>query len=337
VDLLQKFDINLPEIVSDVVSKDLSDKNKPDRIVKAINKFSTYWNLTSAQYPNYTAFPDGNSLFQMLEYLEAGIPSVRLATKSWLSLSTSNFRRILDPLCAILCNSQTDVVTTLQDEMFFTDIYDSRLIVQCFSKFRSIVLNSQNNFIQYSMTNLVTPSIMHKFKEVFKYVEVVNETYFQVFIHICVKFIVGQLKSDQMSKYSSDAHSVNATACEFLELLFRSSKDSPVTSMAAHEMLPRLMKALSTAIEIKQDNAMQVQLLNLLKVILFECSFRDDTENCCLILSSELFTNILVSGMKNPVSYVRKHFIEFVVQIVPMITEMLPENEALVPVKKLVI
>lgn len=130
VDLLQKFDINLPEIVSDVVTKDLSEKNKHFRIVKAINKFSTYWNLTSGQYPSYTAFPDGNSLFQMLEYLEAGIPSVRLASKSWLSISTSDFRRVLDPLLSILCNSQTDVVASLQDEIFFTDIYDSRQIVQ---------------------------------------------------------------------------------------------------------------------------------------------------------------------------------------------------------------
>jgi hypothetical protein len=98
--------------------------------VKAINKFSTYWNLTSDLYPNYAAFPDGNSLFQMLEYLEAGIPSVRLASKSWLNISTSNFRRVLDPLLSILCNSQTDVITNMQDEMFFTDVYDSRQIVQ---------------------------------------------------------------------------------------------------------------------------------------------------------------------------------------------------------------
>lgn len=41
--------------------------------------------------------------------------------------------------------------------------------------------------------------------------------------------------------------------------------------------------------------------------------------------------------MKNQVSYVRKHFIDFAVQCVPMITEMLPEEEAVVPVERLVI
>ena len=335
MELLQKFDINLPEIVSFVVSKDLAS-SKTEKKVKAINKFSTYWNLTSSQYPGYVAFPDGNSLFRMLEFLEDEIPSIRLASKSWLSISTTNFRRILDPLLSILCNPQTGVVMTMQEEMFFTDVYDSRQIVNAFSKFRSIVLNSQYELIHYSLANVVTQNIMVKFREVFKYVELTDETYYQVFIQICVKFIVGQLQNEQLSKNSSDTHSVNATACEFLELILKSSKETGVVSMVAHGIIQRILQALSTAIE-KQDNAMQVQLLNLIKVILFECNFREENEKCCEILSSELFSDILVNGMNNQVSYVRKHFIEFVVQCVPMITEMLAEEEAVYPVEKMVI
>jgi len=41
--------------------------------------------------------------------------------------------------------------------------------------------------------------------------------------------------------------------------------------------------------------------------------------------------------MRNQVSYVRQHFVEFVIQIVPMITEELSETESVVPVKKMVI
>lgn len=40
--------------------------------------------------------------------------------------------------------------------------------------------------------------------------------------------------------------------------------------------------------------------------------------------------------MKNQVAYVRKHFIEFVVQCVPMITDLLSEEQAIHPIKKLV-
>lgn len=41
--------------------------------------------------------------------------------------------------------------------------------------------------------------------------------------------------------------------------------------------------------------------------------------------------------MQNQVAYVRKHFIEFVVQCVPIITDMLQEDAAIQPVKKLVL
>jgi len=74
----------------------------------------------------------------------------------------------------------------MQDEVFFTDIdiYDSRQIVQCFSKFRSIMLNSQHEFIGYSLNEEVTPTIMRKFKEVFKHTEIISETYYQVLIQV---------------------------------------------------------------------------------------------------------------------------------------------------------
>lgn len=116
----------------------------------------------------------------------------------------------------------------------------------------------------------------------------------------------------------------------------KSSKDSPIASKVCHEIVTRILKALGTAIE-KHDNAMQVQLLNLLKVILFECDFREDHEHCTEILSSESFSDILVFGMRNQVSYVRQHFLEFINQIAPMITEELSEAECVVPIKKLVI
>lgn len=52
-----------------------------------------------------------------------------------------------------------------------------------------------------------------------------------------------------------------------------------------------------------------------------------------MLLSSNIFTDILVSGMKNQVSYVRQHFVDFAINVVPMITEMLSEEESVVPIK----
>ena len=277
VNLLQKFDEYLPIIYSDVVNKELSSRNS-DIQLKAISKFSTYWNLTADRYPKYVAFPDGSSLFKMLEYLEDDVPAIRLASKSWLSLSASYFRRVLDPILYILLNPQTDVFTTLQDEMFFTSEYDSRQIVNAFSKLRSIVLNSQYELIEYSFKNKVTEKILEQFRDVFKYVELEQESYYFIFVQVCVKFIIGQMNNAQASRFTTETHSVNATACEFLEMILKSSKESYAASKVAHEIIWRIVKALGTAID-KHDNAMQVQLLNLIKVILFECNFTEDSEH----------------------------------------------------------
>ena len=183
VNLLQKFDEYLPIIFSDVVNKELSSRDS-ERQLKAISKFSTYWNLTADRYPKYVAFPDGSSLFKMLEYLEDDVPAIRLASKSWLSLSASYFRRVLDPILSILLNPQTDVFLTHQDEMFFTSEYDSRQIVHAFSKLRSIVLNSQYELIEYSFKSKATEKILEQFREVFKNVELEQENYYYIFVHI---------------------------------------------------------------------------------------------------------------------------------------------------------
>ena len=86
------------------------------------------------------------------------------------------------------------------------------------------------------------------------------------------------MNNAQASRFSTETHSVNATACEFLELILKSSKESDTASKIAHEIIKRIQNALSIAVE-KHDNAMQVQLLNLIKVMLFECNFTEDSDH----------------------------------------------------------
>lgn len=112
-------------MVSQVVIRDLTQKN-PEAVVRAINKFSNYWKLTAKSYPNFVAFPDPIPLFNMLNFLESSIPPLRLASKSWLSESTRHFRRILDPLFQVLCDKKTVVQCNNQQELLFTNIYETR-------------------------------------------------------------------------------------------------------------------------------------------------------------------------------------------------------------------
>lgn len=81
---------------------------------------------------------------------------------------------------------------------------------------------------------------------------------------------------------------------------------------------------------------MQVQLLNLLKVILFECKFSGNIENTKKVLTASSFTDTMVSGLKNQVAYVRQHFIDFVVVLIPMMRKLLEETDITDCVKEIV-
>ena len=66
---------------------------------------------------------------------------------------------------------------------------------------------------------------------------------------------------------------VNANACEFLEILLRTmSGDKELTQEVTHLLINRLVKTLHLAIE-NDNTALQLQLLQLIKVILLKCHF----------------------------------------------------------------
>ena len=50
VQLLKKFDKYLPKIFSDVVTQDLSSKNREVK-QNAVKKFSIFWKLTTGDFP----------------------------------------------------------------------------------------------------------------------------------------------------------------------------------------------------------------------------------------------------------------------------------------------
>lgn len=81
-----------------------------------------------------------------------------------------------------------------------------------------------------------------------------------------------------------------------------------------------IIKTFKTSIDNK-DHAMQVLILNLLRVIFFHSNFDKDTykARCEKIYNYDIFINCIIQGMKNEVSFVRFHFIKFTTDIVPAI------------------
>ena len=100
----------------------------------------------------------------MIELLESQTPAVRLASKSWLAVSTTHFRRILDPILSIQLSEDTYAEKGINNELYFTQEYDSRFVIGSFSMLRSMILNSQSELISYLINEKISIPIQDMFK-----------------------------------------------------------------------------------------------------------------------------------------------------------------------------
>lgn len=110
-----------------------------------------------------------------------------------------------------------------------------------------------------------------------------------------------------------------------MELILKSlEQHKEHSNEIAHIIINPILRTFRQVID-NQNYAMQVHLLNLLKVIFFQCNF-DSPESkldCERIFKDPSFMDAIVKGMKNEVSFVRYHFIQFAVTIIPLINSLI--------------
>ena len=93
-------------------------------------------------------------------------------------------------------------------------------------------------------------------------------------ISVCLKYIEGQAIESLSVRFFLENASVNASACEFLELLITRLDDKEISQRITTYLIGPVLQVLRHAI-VNKDIVMQVQLLNLLKVILFNSDYKN--------------------------------------------------------------
>lgn len=135
---------------------------------------------------------------------------------------------------------------------------------------------------------------------------------------------------------------MNASACEFMELILKQVQKYPSHSnKIAHQIIGPLINSFHHCI-IKKNFAMQVNIINLLDLILNECNFQGKTSDkiekeeaerlkgvCAKILSDEILISSIIMGLQCDASYVRQKFIKFVEMFVPYMKKFTRENDLL--------
>lgn len=137
---------------------------------------------------------------------------------------------------------------------------------------------------------------------------------------------------------------VNASACEFMELILKQVQRDPYVSYRiAHMIIKPLITTFYTVIE-NENYAMMVNIINLLDLILNECNFQGqrhghikelmDTkairQNCedIFVFKNTILLQSIKNGLSSPLSFVRQKFIRFVEMLVPYMRRFTKENES---------
>ncbi len=123
-----------------------------------------------------------------------------------------------------------------------------------------------------------------------------------------------------------------------MELILKNLEPNrEISNEIAHIIIDPLLKTFKQVID-NQTHAMQVHLLNLLKVIFSQCHFEivESKQDCERIFKDSTFIDSIVKGMRSEVSFVRYHFIQFATTIVPLMNAHTKVQDFNVHIKKLI-
>ena len=209
VNLLSQFDLLKPKIFSEVITRDFKDLNRVNK-KKAVEKFAIFWKLATQQSKKkdnmqlpeilrgekpYIPFqPDSerklyeegvivgeedeanrrrdyDALHKMLEILEDKDPTLRLAARSWLQESRSDYCRIIDPLLKeFMSNSRMH--RSVSGQLFHKKEYNAEYVKENFAKLKNIILTTQEEFVEYILLTDISDYIEEEFNKIKECMEV---------------------------------------------------------------------------------------------------------------------------------------------------------------------
>ena len=336
IELIMPFQRYFPLIFAEVIADSFQIQTITEK-ENAIRRFATFWKLTGEIYKNIPiTTSNAPGLFIMLDYLDHENPLIRHTSKSWLFDSIPLLYRILDPIFELLLQPSSTWYVTETKQYFYTKVYETRITNEAFRKMKSILIIANEFFLRYITRMRVSERLM-EIKVHFSDDPMLQDpklTYIDLLVAICLKYIEGQAIESLSVKFHLENASVNASSCEFLELLITNMDNKETSQKIANYLISPLLQVLQHSIE-NRDIVMQVQLLNILKVILFQSAYKnlaiyktqtainERKKEITTLLSSKKFIPCFLQGLKTEVSYVRVQFINFLSQCVFVLSEFL--------------
>lgn len=332
IDLLITYSkINMKSFIN-IISNTFTNNNF-DNNVDAIKKFTQFWKLTNEFYPEMIFFENGEGIFTMLEFLEDDHPLLRHLSKSWLNQSIPQIDKILDPILSILFSKEISWELGDDQKVYFNKEYNTKIVIDAFLKLKNIIINSTGAVVKILEKKICNKNIIDK-DEFGNSLEhslpnfMPRTNYLELLINVSLRFIQGQVLEEISPLFARENDSVNAASCEFLEFLLGFIEQKSDLMKIAKYITEPVFEILHERIE-KNDEVMQLQLLNLLKILVIDTKdehvnpqFREDA---ITMVSNRTMLNCLEKGIQNNNFFIRGYFISFMEGCLPIFSQILDE------------
>lgn len=332
ISMLREIDILVPELIARNILGTIASHNYDDK-EKAFQRFSMFWKITmnNSEQSNDQYLVDINKqgLVMMIEFLDDENPLLRHASKNWLVESIKFFEKILDPLLEDVLKT-TSFYVSEAGQFFYTETYDTKKVYARFKKLKNILVSITELFSKFLLNHSLSDNIRN-FTPCLMEFEMLKPdrkeaTYFELLIVLCIRFIQGQALESLSPIFAKENQKVSSVACEFFDLLVTNIPQKAI-DIAKYVYRPLLIVQRHAV--ANGNFEMQVQLLSLLKFIIFGKSTMNSPEKkieLLAILDSPLLMPKIIQGLNSRSPYVLLQYVNFINQAMPTLCEVLPSE-----------
>jgi hypothetical protein len=248
---------------------------------RRLHEFNRLW--------KYNKFKLQDTAFILMDLLEDSNPQVRHLAHQWLTNSLVKIDLVIDPLLEVLLKRQTKLARSAFGDLQYTHTYDFPRLLAAFNRLCALI-NRGGDDLKHA---LHTVEISEEAKGFNAEVSRFCKTYLELLCNLALFFIS---KND-----ANEGLNISSAACEFLELVLHKTTHTQVCKAAE--------VALKVAVDsIREDNpVMQMSLVNVLRVVFFECSLPSELAGD--LLSTPHFKSLLLPALNTSREALSTHLI----------------------------
>ena len=303
--------------------------------LKNINNFILFWKTASAKSLEkfQTIFQKGDAVRTLIKHLGHNLPEISHKAGQWLIEVLQELDCILRPIFLDLVKS----VGRFHKQKY---IY---IILQGLTDLQQIVQYGGDMVIKKASEIIVPPRISKKFDHIsrekmvtFKLnTEPQQESYLQLMVKISLLVLLSNEESEgdtPQCNPSREILKVKVSACEFLLMILR-QKYAPLACIAMESILKCLSRSLLLNDLVYE--VLQLKLLNILNIIIFDCDISTNAHECKALVESSVFSEIFFKGIAKKENFIKIQWINFITKCFPLILKMLRPDRLVVFIEEL--